>query len=288
MSGFDNKDKDMEQEKTKQESGRFFEQRETASAQVAGKWARYRDWLKQSVRLELPSNSAEVNNNPYLRGGVCSYNGYLSGMLRAHLWGLWLTALLVLAWQFLLPRMGLSINYNAGLWLIMSTVVVGTLHWAILVFIGYEKRLQAAALTDPLSRMIGVAIVTMTATGFVIGWFISIESSSAFAMYSESADVVREINLLQGNQIHEEAYGIYVKQETAKRLSELGYDPWILAGQVMVFVGLVLLFLLPCYRNSASLAEDTKTELEKVQGYPTPILLLFHLLLLFPAVAILA
>ena len=44
---------------------------------------------------------------------------------------------------------GMSINYNAGLGIIMGTVVVGTLHWAILVFIGYEKRLQAAVLTRP-------------------------------------------------------------------------------------------------------------------------------------------
>ncbi len=274
MSGFDNKDNDMEQEKTKQDSGRFFEQRETASAQVAGKWARYRDWLKQSVRLELPPNSSEVNNNPYLRGGICSYNAYLSGMLRAHLWGLWLTALLVLAWQFLLPRMGLSINYNAGLWLIMGTVVVGTLHWAILVFVGYEKRLQAAALTDPLSRIIGVATVAMTATGFVIGWFISIERSAHFArIYGLSNDL---------------GLGYDVGLKTSEFLSELGYDSWILASQVMVYIGLALLFLIPSYRNSDNLAEEAKEALGKAQGYPTPILLVFHLLLLFPAVAILA
>lgn len=264
----------MEQEKTKQESGRFFEQRETASAQVAGKWARYRHWLRKSVRLDLPSNSNEVNNNPYLRGGVCSYNAYLSGMLRAHLWGLWLTALLVLAWQFLLPRMGLSINYNAGLGIIMSTVVVGTLHWAILVFIGYEKRLQAAVLTDPLSRMIGVATVVMTAAGFAIGWFISIERSAHFArIYGLSNDL---------------GLGYDVRLKTSEFLSELGYDSWILASQVMVYVGLALLFLIPSYRNSDNLAEEAKEELGKVQGYPTQILLLFHLLLLFPAVAILA
>ncbi len=274
MNSFDNKENDMEQEKTKQESGRFFEQRETASAQVAGKWARYRDWLKQSVRLELPSNSSEVNNNPYLRGGICSYNAYLSGMLRAHLWGLWLTALLVLAWQFLLPRMGMSINYNAGLGIIMGTVVVGTLHWAILVFIGYEKRLQAAVLTDPLSRMIGVATVAMTATGFVIGWFISIERSAHFArIYGLSNDL---------------GLGYDVGLKTSELLSELGYDSWILASQVMVYIGLALLFLIPSYRNSDNLAEEAKEALGKAQGYPTPILLVFHLLLLFPAVAILA
>lgn len=278
MNSFDNKENDMEQEKTKQESGRFFEQRETASAQVAGKWARYRDWLKQSVRLELPSNSSEVNNNSYLRGGICSYNAYLSGMLRAHLWGLWLTALLVLAWQFLLPRMGLSINYKAGLWLIMSTVVVGTLHWAILVFIGYEKRLQAAALTDPLSRMIGVATVAMTAAGVILGWFLSIERSAWFTMFAEHSRINAEVY----------GRGFDVKAKTAEQLSSMGYDSWILAGQVMVYIGLALLFLIPSYRNSDNLAEEAKEALGKAQGYPTPILLVFHLLLLFPAVAILA
>ncbi len=278
MNGFDNKDNDMEQEKTKQEPGRFFEQRETASAQVAGKWARYRNWLKQSVRLELPANSTEVNNNPYLRGGICSYNAYLSGMLRAHLWGVWLTALLVLAWQFLLPRMDLVINHDAGLWIIMGTVVVGTLHWAILVFIGYEKRLQAAALTDPLSRMICVAIVTITAAGVILGWYLSIERSAWFARFAEHSRINAEVY----------GRGFDVTAKTAEQLSSMGYDSWILAGQVMVYVGLALLFLIPSYRNSDNLAEETKEEIGKVQGYPTQILLLFHLLLLFPAVAILA
>ncbi|BCK64038.1 MULTISPECIES: hypothetical protein [Aeromonas] len=278
----------MEQEKIKQEPRGFFEQREMFSAQVAGKWARYRHWLKQSLRRDPPSDASEVNNNPYQRGGICSYNTYLSGMLRAHLWGLWLTAVIVLAWQFLLPRMGLATNYKAGLGIIMSTAIIGTFHWAVLVFMGYEKRLQASGLTDPLSRLVGLAAVVMTAAGFVIGWFISIERSSAFAMYSESADIARQINLMEGNQIREAAYGIYVKEETAKWLSELGYDSWILAGQVMLYVGLALIFLLPCYRNRDNLASETKEALGKVQGYPTPILLLFHLLLLFPAVAILA
>lgn len=268
----------MEQEKTKQESGRFFKQRETASAQVAGKWARYRHWLRQSVRLALPSNSNEVNNNPYLRGGVCSYNAYISGMLRAHLWGLWLMAVLVLVWQFLLPRIGLGVNYGAGLWIIMSTVVVGTFHWGILVFMGYEKRLQASALTDPLSRMIGLAAVMMTAVGLVIGWFISLERSSWFTLFSELSSTQAEVY----------GRGFDVKAKTAETLSEIGYDPWILASQVMVYASLALIFLLPSYRNSDNLADETKEALGKVQGYPTPILLLFHVLLLFPAVAILA
>ena len=271
MNGFDNKENDMEQEKTK----------------IAEKLARYINWLKQSVRLDLPSNSNSVNNNPYQRGGICSYNAYLSGMLRAHFWGLWLTALLMLFWQFLLLLVWLAVNCNLGLLITMSTAVVGTLHWAILVFLGYEKRLQAAALTDPLSRIIGVATVVMTATGFVIEWFISLERSSAFARYAMIANTVRQTNLLKGNQIHEATYDSYVKQETARWLSELGYDSWILAGQVMIFVGLALIFLLPCYSNSNNLSGKTKEELGEVQGYPTQILLLFHLLLLLPVVAIL-
>lgn len=278
MSGFDNKDNDMEQEKTKQESGRFFELRETASAQLAGKWARYRHWLKQSLRREPPFDASEVNNNPYQRGGICSYNTYLSGMLRAHLWGLWLTAAIVLAWQFLLPRMGLAINYEVGLGIIMSTAIVGTFHWAVLVFMGYEKRLQAAGLRDPISRLVGLVAVVMTAAGFVIGWFISIERAAHFASFSEISDI----------QVDLYGRGIDAKLQTAGLLSDMGLDPWMLAGQVMVYVGLALIFLLPCYRNRDNLADETKEALGKVQGYPTPILLLFHLLLLFPAVAILA
>ena len=49
MNSFDNKENDMEQEKTKQESGRFFEQRKLHRHRSQVKVGRYRDWLKSNL-----------------------------------------------------------------------------------------------------------------------------------------------------------------------------------------------------------------------------------------------
>lgn len=257
MNGFDNKDNDMEQEKIKQESGRFFEQRETASAQVAGKWARYRNWLKQSLRRDPELDSSEVNNNPYQRGGICSYNAYLSGMLKAHLWGIWLAAVVVIVFYFGLGMAGFRSHRFPGLPIMLLVAAFWSFHWALISFICLEKRLRTIGMAQSKLRVVAVASVGMTTAGIMIGWFIRFKRDG-----------------LAGNPLIDLAMSRY------EAVGQIG------AG--MVYLGFAMLFVLPCYRNSEALEEGTKEMLGKVQGYPTQILLLFHLLLLFPAVAILA
>ena len=106
-------------------------------------------------------------------------------------------------------------------------------------------------------RVVALASVGMTTAGIMIGWFIRFKRDG-----------------MAGNPLIDLAMSQY---ETVGQI-----------GAGMVYLGFAMLFVLPCYRNSDALSEGVKDELGKVQGYPTPILLLFHLLLLFPAVAILA
>ncbi len=257
MNSFDNKENYMEQEKTKQESGRFFEQRETFSTQMASKWARYRLWLKQSLRRDPELDSSEVNNNPYQRGGICSYNAYLSGMLKAHLWGIWLTAVVVIVFYFGLGMAGFRSNRFPGLPIMLLVAAFWSFHWALISFICLEKRLRAIGMAQSKLRVIALASVGMTTAGIMFGWFIRFKRDG-----------------MAGNPLIDFAMSQY------EAVGQIG------AG--MVYLGFAMLFVLPCYRNSDALSEGVKEELGKVQGYPTPILLVFHVLLLFPAVAILA
>ena len=249
----------MEPDKIKQEPSRFFKQRETASAQLVGKWANYRHWLKQSLKGELQFRPDEINNSPYLRGGICSYNTYLSGMLRAHLWGLWLTAVAVILFYFGLGMLGLRSHLIPGLPTMLLVAAFGSFHWALICFIGLEKRLRAMGMAQKKSWTLAVGGVGITTVGLMIGWFIRFKRDGLARHPPEIFDWLMS-----------------------------RYDWLSIPGSVMIYVGLALILLLPCYRNSDTLPVDVKGDLSKVKGYPTPLLLLFHLLLLFPAVAILA
>lgn len=223
----------MEQEKIRQEPGRFFEQRDTFSTQMAGKWARYRLWLKQSLRRDPELDSSDVNNNPYQRGGICSYNAYLSGMLKAHLWGIWLTAVAVIVCYFGLGIADFRSHRFPGLPIMLLVAAFWSFHWALISFICLEKRLKAIGITQSKLRVGALALVGMTTAGIMIGWYIRFKRDG-----------------MAGNPLIDFAMSQY------EAMGQIG------AG--MIYLGFAMLFILPCYRNSDALSDGVKEELGKV------------------------
>lgn len=238
-------------------------QQNALSKQKIGILRRYDIWLGSLLKAESSYDELVVNNDPYLRGGICSYNSYLSSMLRAHLWGLWLTAIVIIVLRYFLTSSGLLAHQmdDFGFWPIMIAAVIGSLNWAILVFIGLEKRLRSIGKITPYLYKAALAIVLMATGGIIIGWHIDMVRASFYIVDSYQAN---------------------------NAVLEAGYGRWKMLGQIMVYLGFVLLFLLPCYRSSHMLPIVLKEELDKPQGFPTPILLLFNVVLLIPAVFILA
>ncbi|QNF13859.1 hypothetical protein FT670_05010 [Aeromonas jandaei] len=165
--------------------------------------------------------------------------------------------MVVIVFYFGLGMAGFRSNRFPGLPIMLLVAAFWSFHWALISFICLEKRLRAIGMAQSKLRVIALASVGMTTAGIMFGWFIRFKRDG-----------------MAGNPLIDFAMSQY------EAVGQIG------AG--MVYLGFAMLFVLPCYRNSDALSEGVKEELGKVQGYPTPILLVFHLLLLFPAVAILA
>jgi len=262
----------MEQQEVKHGENPTVEPQSSESSPMDMIWQGYSRWLNQFLEPSPLSDPLQVNNNPYSRGGTCSYDMYLSGMLRAHGWGLLLPAIIAIAPMYLFAQVWTPSQYA-----ILGIVLAGLIHWAFLAFTNYEKRLQASGFDNDKSRLLVVGILAMFCCGYLITWYMALEKFRLTGMFN----VIFQVDQYQDPSELEDLARVG-KFWLEKQYDRLGYTTWIIIGQVMLSVGLALIYLLPNSRNSDALPTEITAELNQKSSYPTAVSLLLNLLVLAP------
>lgn len=260
----------MEQGSLVREHTQTFEHEFALSAQLVTKWRRFWSWMRHLLRLTPKNDELVVNNNRYWRGGICSYNDYLSSMLQAYL-SLWLMIFICVAVRYLNEDDGLSYSTNLVENIFTPMVV---LYWGIMVFIGLEKRLRASAFNNVVFRLMAFISILMAISGIVIGMVMTDEEISNTRYWYEVASkrgYNQDVNL----------------NDYLSIVMPDNYEVWIVFGQILLCFGLVLLIMLPCYRNDNNLPTHLKEQLSVVKGPSTPVLLLCHFIVQVPIVVML-
>ena len=266
----------MEQQEVKHDEKPTVEPQTSDSSPMGMIWQGYSRWLRQFMQLRPLIDTLQVNNNPYLRGGTCSYDTFLSGMLRAHLLGVWLPTLLACVPKYLFPKVW-SPSQNA----ILVVIAIGLTHWFLLAFTSYEKRLQASGHNSVNPRLVGLLVLSMFCFGYYICWFIQLEKlrlalffMSMAGAYGQPMEIFNEAKM---------AAAVWVKEQ----FIVLGYNNWIIIGKSILFVGTTLLYLLPSIRSTDALPPESTIAIAQKQSYSTIVLLLLNLLALAPIALIL-
>lgn len=208
---------------------------------------RHMMWLREVTQATHYHN--DVNHNPFKRGGICSRNHYLMTLLETTV--ACLAAVMLVYFFALLVVMPAEMDRSVWVLPLGGVVVLLSMgHWALLLYIAFEKRLMAIyndADMVNIKSMTMKVIIAVTTIGIICKVFVSLY------VFEHDISVDR------------------------RYLTEV-YD---VIANVLMWGGLFAMYLVPCGATHDALV-DSHPKIDEHRKYATPVICLLQLGLMGP------